>query len=267
MKKFFVLILLPILCHSSIYDDRFVGPTEAKEITFDWLTHAAVQPHETHHVLIFKKIFENTKIRTLLEFGLGYSTKYFLDQCTKVISVDIITHGYGPDVMKKFMRIYSDYSNWIPIAMFSGYIGLEYDWAPYKHMASESIYKATSYACAYHKNYSKIDDFYLVEMDAFIKNLLKYNKANLAFVGHATFIRGEVVQLLFDKVPIIVAHNTNKRKIGDQDDPYNLVRLVTPQNYEEIYFASEGGTTVWVQKNEKNKNLIEVLKQYAEQPI
>ncbi len=260
----FLLFLFPLFCYASIGDDLQSGPTVADEITYTWLTQGATQPHDTQHVMVFKKIFDTLKVKTFLEFGLGYPTKYFLDQCNKVISVDIITHGYGPAVMQKFLRIYADYSNWIPIAFFSGYLGWDYGWAPYKHLGSESVYKATSYQHAHHKTYAKIDDFYIIELNAFITNLLKYNKAEVAFTGHAIFLRGEIVQLLFDKVPIIVAHNTNKRNQGNQDDEYGLVRVVTPDNYEEIFFPLQGGTTAWIAKKEKYLGLIDELKKFAD---
>jgi hypothetical protein len=256
--------LLPFFCFAGINEDLSEGPFIADEITDEWLTQTAVAKHDTQHVLVFKALFDKTRVKTLLEFGLGYPTKYFLERCNKVISVDIITHGYGPAVMQKFLKIYADYSNWIPIAFFSGYLGWDYAWAPYKHLGSDSVYKATSYQHAFHKNYAKLDDFYLIELNAFITNLLKYNKVDVAFAGHAIFLRGDIVQLLFDKVPIIVAHNSNQRMILDLDDTYGLSRVVTPDTYEEIFFPVEGGTTVWILKKEKFANLINALKTYAD---
>lgn len=265
MKKITFAFLLPLFCYGGISEDLLEGPTVADEISFQWLTQRAVPAHDTQHILLFKKVFESMKMKTLVEFGLGYSTKYFLDHCNKVISVDIITHGYGPAIMQKFLKIYADYSNWIPIAFFSGYMGCDYNWAPYKHLGSESIYKATAYQHAYHKNYAKIDDFYLLELNAFITNLLKYNKADVAFTGHAIFLRGDLVQLLFDKVPIIIAHNTTKRQLKDPDDIYGLSRVVTPDNYEEIFFSVEGGTTAWIIKQDRYTSLIKELQKYAKE--
>lgn len=263
MKNFWFICLLPLFCYSGINEDLYEGPESADDITFSWLTQDAISPHDTQFVLLFKKLFESAKIKTLMEFGLGYPTKYFLDHCNKVLSIDIITHGYGPAIMKKFMRIYSDYSNWIPIAFFSGYRSWDYDWAPYKHLGSESVYKATSYQHAHHKDYSKFDDFYLIELHAFLANLFKYNRADAAFIGHATILRGDFVQLLFDKTPIIIAHNSDKRNVKDPDDIYGLVRVITPENYEEIFFPTYGGTTIWISKKEQYKNLIETFKNYA----
>lgn len=257
------LFFTPFLLFAGISEDLLEGPTHVDQITYEWLVNEAVLPHDTQHVKVFKKLFESARVKTLLEFGLGYSTKYFLDHCNKVISVDVISHGYGPATMQKFLRVYADYSNWIPIAFFSGYMGCDYSWAPYKHLGSESVYKATSYQHAHHKNYANLDGFYLVELEAFISNLLKYNKVDVAFVGHAIFIRGDFVQLLFEKVPFIIAHNTEARRVSNPDDIYGLSRVVTPDSYEEIFFPVKGGTTLWVSRQEKYKKVIEVLQAYA----
>ncbi|MGB7978585.1 MAG: hypothetical protein WCF19_05440 [Chlamydiales bacterium] len=262
MKKLLAMCL-PILCYAGISEDLLSGPVKADEITTEWLLQTGVKDHDTEHILVFQKIFELIRVKTLMEFGLGYPTKYFLEHCNKVISVDIITHGYGPGIMQKFLKLYADYSNWIPISFFSGYLGWDYSWAPYKHLGSEAVYKATSYQHAYHKHYANIDDFYLVELNAFIANLVKYNKAEVAFIGHAIFLRGDLVELFFNKVPIIVAHNTRDRWLGVPEDTYGLTRVAAPDNYEEIYFPTQGGTTAWVQKKERYTKFIEELKKAA----
>lgn len=265
MKKLLFFLLLPFIAFSDIHHDFENGLGNADQITYEWLTGDAVASHDTDHVRLFKKIFQQTKVKNILEFGVGFPTKYFLDHCNKVISVDIITHGYGPGIMKKFINIYSDYSNWIPIAFFSGYLGADFYWAPYRHMGSEAIYKATSYQHAHQKNYAKLDDFYLLELNSFITNLLKYNKTDAAFVGHAIFLRGDFVQLLFNKVPIIVSHDTSPEFTEATNDIYGFSRVVTPSNYEEIYFPLKNGTTAWIQKKPETDNLIEALKNFSQE--
>jgi hypothetical protein len=194
---------------------------------------------------------------------LGYSTKYFLDHCNKVISVEFVTPGCGPDWFKKTLTLYrDDYSNWIPIAFFTGH-QTDVNWAPYKYFGSESVYKAASYQSATHKNYALIDDFYLKEMDAFISRLTQSHNIDVAFVDAGIYLRGDLVQLLFGKVPVILAHDTNVRMPGG-NDVYGYSRVVTPEEYEEIFIEIGPGTTVWVVKNEKFKNLIEALTTYAE---
>lgn len=255
IRKFF-LLLLPIFACADLPPE----PTKADEITLEWLT----LQNGAQYALIFRKLFELTRVKTALEFGVGFSTKYLLDRCNKVISVDVITHGYGSETMKKFLRLYADYSNWIPIAYFSGYMGCDYSWAPFKHLGSEHVYKATAYQHGHHKDYGLIDPFYRIELDAFLASLFKYNKIDMVFLGHASYLRGDLVQLLFDKVPLIIAHDSDGRERGELDDLFQLVRVVTPENYEEIFFPVAGGTTVWIQKKERFTPLIEAMKKYAD---
>ena len=237
--------------------------TKADDITYDLLVKIGDETGATDHVSFFKEIFKKLKVRTFLEFGVGYSTKYFLDLSTKVISVEMITHGSGPANLKQFLKLYEEYSNWVPIALFSGFQG-DPSFAPYKHMGSEAIYKAASYQNATHKNYALIDDFYRIELNAFIKNLVRFHKIDIAFVHPAGVpLRSDVVELLFDKVPVIIAHHTNCRKQVMVNDVYGYSWLKIPDNYEEIHFSTGQGTTAWILKKEEYQELIDALRTYA----
>lgn len=238
--------------------------TKAEEITYDWLVDNGNQTAYSDHISHFKEVFKRLKVRTFLEFGLGFSTKYFLDNCNKVISVEFVTPGSGPEWCKKCLSLYQDeYSNWTPIVYFTGHL-IDVNWAPYKYLGSESVYKAASYQSSNHKNYALIDNFYLKELDAFIRRLSQSHQIDVAFVDPGIYIRGDLVQLLFGKVPVILAHDTNVRAIGVEDDVYGYSRVITPEDYEEIFFSYGAGTTVWVIKNEKFMSLVEALKSYAE---
>ena len=209
----------------------------------------------------YKTLFTNSRIRGVLEFGLGSHTRDLLNSCNKVISVEFVTHGYGPGAMKQCLADYNSFSNWIPIVFFSGYQG-DITWAPYKYSGSEAVYKAASYQSSTHKNYAYVDDFYLLELNAFMVNLLKCHKLDLAVIDGAFVLRGDLVQLLFQKVPMILAINTKAREIDEHNDVYGYWRVITPDNYEEIYFA-DYETTIWVIKNEKFQDLIQKLQECA----
>jgi hypothetical protein len=261
--KQLMLSLLSLLCiHQSVIShelDNSIG--KAEDITYDWLVHYGDVSAVTNHIPHFKKIFKLLKVKNFLEFGMGFSTKYFLDNCNKVISVEFITDGCGPEWIKKYLDLYKNYSNWIPIGYFSAYQG-DTNWVKAKYLASEALAKAGYYQTVNHKNYALINDFYLVELNSFIVNLLKSHKVDVAFADPGTSLRGDVVQLLFNKVPVIAAHNTHCRHIGQKDDVFGYSRIITPENYEEIYISD--GFTVWVIKNEKFTTFIEQLKKYAE---
>ncbi|OGN64308.1 MAG: hypothetical protein A3E80_05620 [Chlamydiae bacterium RIFCSPHIGHO2_12_FULL_49_9] len=212
------------------------------------------------HVICMKEIFQTLKPRSLLEFGLGYSTKYFLDSCKRVVSVEVITHGYGPNRLQNFIRFYRDYSNWIPIAYFSGFQG-DMSWAPYKYLGSDAVYIAGSYQCATHQHYKPIDDFYIKELGEFVSNLVKFNKIEVALIHPTLFLRGDIVESCFRSIPVVVAHNTACRQTGEGVDGFGFKRIVTPPEYEEIYVPTPNGTTVWIIKKPEYQILIDKIKQ------
>lgn len=255
------LLILTICCYG--YSQEAEKITRADQITYDWLIDSGEEFGHTDHIPHFKKIFELLKVRTFLELGLGYSTKYFLDNSVKVISVEFITPGYGSNWMQEFMRLYENLNHWIPIAFFSGYSS-DTSWAPYKYLGSESVYKACSYQSANHRTYAPINNFYLKELNAFFTDLFKAHKITVAFVNPSMYLRGDLVQLLFDKAPVIIAHDTNIRYQGLSDDVYGYSHVVTPENYVEIRIPYGMGTTVWIQIKDQTKELIEEMKNYAD---
>lgn len=263
MKKALFSTLYLAFSINSVVADSNTQINNAEEITYDWLVNAGTRFGYTDHIPHFKKLFNAFNVRTFFEFGVGFSTKYFLDCCDKVISVEFVTPGYGPEWLKSCLSLYQDYSNWVPIVYFTGYQE-DVKWAPYKYIGSDSVYTAASYQCATHKNYAVIDDFYLKELEAFISRLAKSNNIDVAFVDAGIYLRGDMVQLLFDKVPVIVAHDTAVRSAGIVDDVYGYSRIKTPDNYEEIYIPVGQGTTIWIVKKDSFQGLTEAMKKYAE---
>ncbi len=206
---------------------------------------------------LFKTLFAHAKIKGFLELGLGIHTPFLLDSCQKVISIEFVTPGYGAAEMKKCLAQYKTFSNWIPITFFSG-MQTDVQWAPYKYLGSELYYRATSYQSSTRMDYSLIDSLYLMELDSFIGHLTKCHKLQAALVNGAIYLRGDLVQLLFNKLPIIIAEGTSTRMSGIPD-PYGYFRVTTPENYEEIYLP-DYQTTVWALKNSASEPLIHALK-------
>ncbi len=249
MKK----IVLCLIFYAQVsYGDTL---TQASDVTYEWLE----GNYETSFIPCMKEVLEKVKPRTLLEFGLGFGTKYFLDSCKRVVSVEVVTHGYGPDRIRNFLQFYRDYSNWIPVAYFSGYLG-DMSWAPYKYFGSDAVYVACSYSCATGLSYEEIDPFYLQELDEFISNLVKFNKIETVLIHPILFFRGDMVQLCFNKIPVIVASNTEARNDSSLNDPWGYRKVQTPDNYEEIAIPMYPETTVWVEKKSEFEALIHSLK-------
>jgi hypothetical protein len=210
---------------------------------------AAVDPY-------IQTIFDHQKVKTTLEFGFGPQTRFFLDRSNKVISIEFITHGYGPESLKSQIEVNRGISNWVPIAFFSGFHG-DVNWAPYRYYGSESVYKATSHVCSYHESFSSIDDFYLTEIQSFITNLKKCYKIDVAYIGGSILLRGEIVQILFGKVPVIIGSGT----ANDSQDYFLYQNLKVPSDYEEIFLESYNAT-VWVSSKEEYKTLIDSLRAF-----
>jgi hypothetical protein len=235
---------------------------QIEEITYEWLIEEGKRSGYTDHIRHFHELFKHFKIKNFLEFGLGFSTKFFLDHCQKVISIEFVTEGYGPDWMKACLRGYTELSHWVPIAYFSSFPG-DTSWAPYKFLGSEQVHKAASYQCSSHKNYALLNDAYLDELDTMLINLIKCHQIQCAFVDASIYLRGDLVSLLFHKVPIIVAHDTRCRQLNMEGDVYGYSRIITPSDYEEIAIAEGQGTTFWIQKQPSLEALIQTMQDYS----
>lgn len=253
--RLFALLLLPWTFLAADIDPE--------EIDFNWLVTTGQCPGASDFLPHIRTVFDEVKVRTLLQFGVGYETKYFLDRATKVISLEFVNPGYGPDWIRKFLEFYRDSSNWIPIVYFSSYQG-DASWAPFKYLGSEHLYKAAAYQCSTHKDYGLNDPFYKVELDSFLSILVKYNHIDAAFISPPIYLRGDFVQILFGKVPLIIAHDTSVRNEKVQDDVYGYSRINAPNEYEEIYLPGGSGTTVWILKTGKYNRLAEKLKKLAD---
>ncbi len=236
-------------------------PTKADDITYEFLVQTGRETGQCDHIEHIQKIFENYKVKTLLEFGLGFSTKYFLDKCTKVLSVEFIIGQLKPDWIKYCLDLYKGYSNWIPIAYFSNYSG-DFAWAPYKYFASVKLSEAEmSYAST---GQVPSDGAYQTELKTFLGNLMKFNKVDLALVDPSTLLRGALVQLLFDKAPIILAHDCASSISPQEGDIYGYRKVATPEDYERIFIPQGKGTLLWIKKTDQTAALIETMRNYAE---
>lgn len=262
MKYLFLASLFALTCFcSEAFSTTWI--TNPDEITEEWLMAAGAETGYTEHIRHFRCAFNKVKVRTFLEFGVGFSTKYFIDNCEKVISVEFVTPGSGPEWLKYCIDLYRNYSTWMPIAYFSGN-GLDTSWALYKYMGAESVYKAAAYQPVHYKSYSLIDASFLDDLSNFVAHQVAFRDVDMAFVDAGVCIRGDLVQVLFNQVPIIAAHDVAPKEIRHLNDVYGYGRLVIPDNYEEIYIPFGMGTAFWVRKEDQYQELINALQVYAQ---
>lgn len=235
---------------------------DAEDITEEFLTQTGDSVHYTEHVGHLKHVFQKMPIRTFMEFGVGFSTKYFIDKSQHVISVEFVTPGTGPEWIKYCLQLYRNYTNWTPIVYFSGQ-GLDTSWAPKKYIGLDSVYHAAAYQPAHRLSYAPIDASFLDDLEIFVEKQCSLYDIDMAFVDCGVCLRGDLVQVLFNKVPIIAAHDVAPKERRHLDDVYGYGRIVVPDNYIEIYVPKGMGTAFWIKNEYAYQEVIKELQSYV----
>ena len=176
-------------------------------------------PH-TDHVQHFQKLFQRTQIHSFLEFGLGYGTKYFLDNCEEVTSCEIILPNQTTEWFDHSTDLFQEYSNWIPILK----------------RGSPALQYANTLCLRDSKDPALYDATYLLELKEICDEIFKDKQFEVAFVDPGFHMRGDLINELFDRVPIIIAHDTNIAP-----EKYGWRKVHTPSNYEKIVFTQGQG--------------------------
>ncbi len=194
----------------------------------------------TDHVEHLAKLFKIQDIDSFLEFGLGEGTKFYLENCGEVTSVTLL----GKDKMgnlphyEQCLSLFSCYPNWTPIL----------------HICGEAVDQAVTIAETRHIDPTRLNSEYMSEINEICDSLFEDKAYDVAFVDSAVIVRGSIVNALFDRVDIIVAHDVNALpKI------YGWAFVETPPNYEQIKFTKGSGTSFWIKK--ERTEIIEGLKQ------
>jgi hypothetical protein len=224
-------------------------------ITYDWLVDLGYRTGYTDHIPHFRRLFNTIKVRGFLECGCGYSTKYFLDHCDKVVSIEFLNPGCDDGWFNQCLTLYKGCSNWLPL-IYNG------------DRTDQSFNQACAFANSEHRFYGLIDSSYLFSLHSFFKDQIAFAEQqgtpiDVAFVDPGVYIRGDMVKLLLNlEVPIVVAHDTNNDAGSDVDEGlYNWHVVKTPPDYEKISIPYGQGATFWVHK--KLPRVIISLKAYC----
>lgn len=194
----------------------------------------------TDHVRCFNALFELQRIDVFLEFGLGRGTEFYLDHCGRVTSIELVVESRRSVIepwYEKCLDNFKNYTNWNPSIH---YFSSNFDLAD--HRAQEQLDPAS------------IDSAYLSEIDALCDRIFVGRHFDAAFVDPGIYIRGDIVNALFNRVDIIAAHDT----ACTVHQMYGYYKVKCPDNYEEIVSKYGSGTTFWIKKDKKQ--LIEKLK-------
>lgn len=195
----------------------------------------------TDHVQHLEKLFRHANVNSCLEFGLGYGTKYLLEQCGDVTSCEIILPEQATDWFDHTKDLLRGYQNWTPIL---------------KH-GSSSLQHANVLCSQERKDPALYNAAYLLELKDVCDELFKNKQFDMAFVDPGFHMRGDLVNELFDRVPIIVAHDTNIAP-----EIYGWRKIQTPSNYEKIVYAEGQGVIIWIRND--RPDLILALKSRAD---
>jgi hypothetical protein len=202
----------------------------------------------TDHVLAFEEVFKVIKVDSMLEFGLGRSTKIFLDRVPSVASLELASDftlnrsmSWYQQCVKKFMPVYP---NWKPsFRLCTAEVGA------LSKKALQSSPLLDPLTLAYFKEIA----------DACTQGLSLLNgECTLAFVDSGEYGRGDLVNELFSrKVPIVAAHDTIETGIGGQY--YGYDRVNPPKEYVAITFPARRLITFWIRQDVYGDEIINKL--------
>jgi len=179
-------------------------------------------------------IIKQYNINSVIEFGVGEGTNVFLENCTgKVTSVELYTADYN---LAEFLKISTD--EWVDysINQFKNYN----NWSAVKYQVQSYVIDA-EYDVTGKGNRGVVrggspsNTNYITELSNLIETL-NVSEYDMAFVDAGIHLRGDIVNLLFDKVNIITAHDFNTQDI------YGYSRILTPNTYNNFSgnYSNEG---------------------------
>jgi len=177
----------------------------------------------------FDKIFSKHEIKKVLEFGEGEGTRYLLDKCEFVCSIEVSAYPYHMDWYNTCKEKYKGYKNWKQILYRCDDLLIKLDQNAQK------------------KKYEKIENYAHYLEEILNLGISSSDGYDLAFVDYGIHLRADMVNLLFNKVDIIAAHDTNVGK-----ELYGWDRISVPMNYTEIDFnpGEYLGTKFWIRQHD-----------------
>lgn len=190
----------------------------------------------------FDWLFQSWVPKTLLEFGAGDGTQFFLDHCAHVTSVEIAARPIHFDWWEKCQDKYCGYDNWEPLL----------------HEASPILQAANNHAEA--GGYPLKDRRYLLELRRLFERTLERRMFDLIFVDAGIHNRGDLVNLAFNYTSVVAAHDTNiSGSIYGWD-------IIDAPDFQRLHFpATHLGTTFWIRRN--CTALIDCLRAFPDEPV
>ena len=177
----------------------------------------------------FIKLYAKYPINRVLEFGEGDGTRFLLDNSDFVCSVEAIAYPYHKEWLYKCASMYKNEI-------------VNRNWMQLSFTCSEELIKIDQMC---QKGIQSEFSSYSGELQLILDRALSYGPFDLAFVDYGIHLRADMVNMLFNKINIIAAHDTNV-----SPNIYGWNRIVIPLNYTKIVFNEEYlGTTFWIKND------------------
>lgn len=179
----------------------------------------------------FERLFAGGPIQSVVEFGLGDGTQFFLERADRVKSVEVVSPRLGAAAKDWFLKCqekYRTYANWE-----SSFI-----------ICDDLLKTADIRALEQKIDPATVDGAYLSSLTKIVDDALGGQSFDLGFVDYGLHLRGDLVNALFGRVPVIVAHDTNTTP-----EIYGWNKIKVPADYVRVHYQKGQGTTFWIRKD------------------
>jgi len=256
-----------------------------KEITINDITPSFLKSSAyTEHVAHWERIGETVDLSSLslLEYGCGYSTKWFLDNFKHVVSAELVSAGSGPAWLFECEKLYENYTNWSPLLVYlpaagSDPVELKRAFPQLGVLDERPVETCGVIPNIYNGPHSQDprNGPYFEHSSACVNKFselhFKGQIFDMAFIDHGTSIlRGPCVQSCIDNdIDIIICHDMGHGNF-DKDNPISVNREYNyhqikhdPKKYKFLRTLKGMGSGFWVKKIPKYESLIENLSEYV----
>jgi hypothetical protein len=228
----------------------------AEDITYESLHEMGKESAYTDHLDHFKTLFSCIEVDTFLEWGCGFSSKIFLDNSKKVISLELmISEGQDGGWLDKCRNLFANYKPWDARAI----------------VVAPEVRNACIQFSTPKPDVSQLHPNYMARLSQYFHQIVELNKVTVSFVDSLVYTRGDLAEIsLRYKIPVVVAHDTacayenypDLSKFRRTDGHYGWFRINEHPEYERIFLDWGQGTTFWVHKD--HPHVIETMKKYSD---
>ena len=191
----------------------------------------------TDHVPAFKTLFDLFPNPTLIEFGVGRGTYYLLQRCKFVFSLELLgimpTETYNEEFYAWYKACVEEYKNFP-------------NWNHDVYFATDDLSDANLVSLQVHPYRTSYPHLYLDEIRYICDKYAAPGKYDMAFVDSGIHNRGEIVNELFGRVKIIVAHDT-----GYSRHHYGWDKIRCPEDYTRVTYKRGVNTSFWIHNSLK----------------